>query len=184
MAMMTSFHFSSPFPSPLKKTSHHHHHQERTRAVDPESEAAAETVAPAEADSDSFEDRLKQVRLRYKSGTGKKAELRKSKKSTTSKSGSVLLPPVPLKEPVSRGMKVDFGFSPYTERLNGRLAGLGLTALLLVELGSGKSVLRYHSPAIVFLQIYFVAAVSAVFVKYEKERISIWPRSQSSPPPL
>ncbi|KAF5182462.1 Fkbp-type peptidyl-prolyl cis-trans isomerase [Thalictrum thalictroides] len=69
------------------------------------------------------------------------------------------------------------GFSPYTERVNGKLATLGLAALLLVELATGKTVIRYHTPAIVFIQIYFVTAVSAVFVKYEKERISIWPES-------
>lgn len=110
---------------------------------------------------------------------GEKAELRKGKKSKGTNGGSggnVFLPPVPLKEPVSGGVKVEMGFSRYTERLNGRLAGLGLAALLLVELATGKSVLNYHSPSIVFIQIYFVAAVSAMYVKYEKEKVSIWPR--------
>ncbi|XVF83415.1 hypothetical protein PTKIN_Ptkin16aG0484000 [Pterospermum kingtungense] len=138
-------------------------------------------------DSDPFESRLSQVRLRYRSGTGKKAELRKSKKSgsvsgSTSSSSSFYLPPVPLKEAVSNGLKVDFGFSQYSERINGRIAILGLTALVLVELATGKSVISYHTPAIILIQIYFVAAVGTLFVKYEKEKVSIWPPSQSSSP--
>ena len=84
---------------------------------------------------------------------------------------------MPLKEPVSGGLKVDFGFSPYSERVNGRIAILGLGALLLVELATGQSVIRYHSPAIIFIQVYFVAAVPALYVKYEKESVSIWPES-------
>lgn len=76
---------------------------------------------------------------------------------------------------------MDFGFSPYTERVNGRIATLGLTALLLVELATGKSVLKYHTPSVVLIQVYFVAAVAAVYIKYEKEKVSVWP--QSSPPP-
>lgn len=120
------------------------------------------------------------MRIRYRSGTGKKAEVRKSKKGVSAKSGSsVYLPPVPLKEPVSGGLKVDFGFSPYSERINGRLAILGLVALLSVELATGKGVINYHTPAIILTQVYFVAAVSALFVKYEKEKVSVWPESGS-----
>ena len=81
-----------------------------------------------------------QARLRYRSGTGKKAELRKAKKGKSS-SGSgpgMYLPPVPLKESVSGGLKVEIGFSPYSERVNGRVTILGLSALLLVELATGK----------------------------------------------
>lgn len=74
---------------------------------------------------------------------------------------------------------MDFGFSPYTERVNGRLAGLGLAALLLVELATGKSVIKYHTPAIVFIQIYSMAAVSAMYLKYEKEKISVWPQTDA-----
>lgn len=88
----------------------------------------------------------------------------------------MFLPPIPLKEPVSEGLKVEFGFSSYSERVNGRIAMLGLTALLLVELATGKSVINYHTPAIVFIQIYFVAAVAAVYLKYEKEKVSVWPK--------
>lgn len=73
---------------------------------------------------------------------------------------------------MSGGLKVDFGFSPYSERINGRIAMLGLTALVAVELATGKGVINYHTPAIVLIQVYFVAAVSALFVKYEKERPS------------
>ncbi|KAJ4824606.1 hypothetical protein Tsubulata_010922 [Turnera subulata] len=75
-----------------------------------------------------------------------------------------------LSEPVADGLKVEFGFSPYSERVNGRIAMLGLAALLLVELATGKSVVNYHTPAIVFIQVYFVAAVAALYVKYEKEK--------------
>lgn len=136
-----------------------------------------------EPSDDDFDSRLS--RLRYRSGTGKKAEIRKQKKGKTgtTKTGTgsgVFLPPVPLKEPVSDGLKVDFGFSPFSERLNGRLAGLGLVALLLVELGTGKSTISFHTPAIVFIQIYFMAAVSAVYCKFEKEKVSVWPQTQPS----
>ncbi|KAI6676412.1 hypothetical protein NL676_037208 [Syzygium grande] len=129
---------------------------------------------------DPFESRLSQVRLRYRSGTGKKAEARKVKKS---KGGSsppgrgMYLPPAALREPVSEGLKVEFGFSPYSERMNGRIAALGLAALLLVELATGKSVISYHTPAIVLIQAYSVAAVAALYAKYEKERASVWPQS-------
>ncbi|KAJ8760264.1 hypothetical protein K2173_011676 [Erythroxylum novogranatense] len=142
-------------------------------STEPEPEPAA-----AEADENSFDSRLSRMRLKYRSGTGKKAELRKSRKGTSkSKSGaSLYLPPVPLKEAVSGGLKVEFGFNPYSERLNGRIAILGLAALLLVELATGKSLINYHTPAIVLIQAYFVAAVTALFVKYEKEKISIWPQ--------
>lgn len=77
---------------------------------------------------------------------------------------------------MSGGLKVDFGFSPYSERVNGWVAIVGLSALLSVELATGKSVISYHSPAIVFIQLYFVAAITALYVKYEKERVSVWPK--------
>lgn len=82
---------------------------------------------------------------------------------------------MPLKEPVSEGLNVEFGFTPFSERVNGRIAILGLTALFLVELATGQSVLNYHTPSIVFIQVYFVAAVSAMYLKFEKEKISMWP---------
>uniref|UniRef100_A0A1J3F0B8 Uncharacterized protein n=1 Tax=Noccaea caerulescens TaxID=107243 RepID=A0A1J3F0B8_NOCCA len=154
------------------------------RATDVESteetQPDPETSQPeSSSDPDQFESRLSNIRLRYRSGTGKKAEVRKSKKGSSvpaSKQSGMYLPPVSLKEPVSGGLKVEVGFSPYSERINGRIAGLGLAALLLVELATGKSVLNYHTPAVVFLQIYFVAAVSAMFVKIEKEKVSVWPK--------
>lgn len=160
---------------------------------DSDSSSTESDSSSTSPESDPFESRLSQVRLRYRSGTGKKAELRKSKKSgavsgsttsssSSSSSSSIYLPPVPLKEAVSNGLKVDFGFSQYSERINGRIAILGLTALVLVELATGKSVISYHTPAIIFIQIYFVAAVAALFVKYEKEKVSVWPPSQSSSP--
>lgn len=138
------------------------------------------------SDPDSFDDRLSQVRVRYRSGQGKKAEVRKTKKGKKGSSGTgsgsgsgVFLPPVPLKEPVSEGLNVEFGFSPFSERINGRIAAVGLIALVLVELATGKGVINYHTPAIILIQIYFMAAASALYLKYEKEKVSVWP--QSSP---
>ncbi|CAK9308759.1 unnamed protein product [Citrullus colocynthis] len=146
-----------------------------TRAADPESPAAD---SESGSDGDDFEDRLAKVRLRYRSGTGKKAEIRKarkSKKGSSASASSVYLPPVPLKEPVSGGLKVEFGFSPYSERMNGWIAILGISALVLVELATGKGVINYHTPAIILIQVYFVAAVAALYIKYEKEKVSVWP---------
>lgn len=145
-------------------------------------------VTEAESSDPDFESRLSQVRLRYKSGKGKKAEVRKTRKggkgaSSSSSDSGVYLPPVQLKEPVSEGLNVEFGFSPYSERVNGRIAILGLTGLLLVELATGQSVINYHSPAIVLIQLYFMAAASALYIKYEKEKISIWPQTPSVPSP-
>ncbi|XP_039036011.1 uncharacterized protein LOC120172671 [Hibiscus syriacus] len=179
---------AAPFPSP--RALFHALHKPQISIIpratpdsDADSPTETDSSSTTSADSDPFESRLSQVRIRYRSGTGKKAERRKSKKSgslsTSSSSSSIYLPPVPLKESVSNGLKVDFGFSPYSERINGRIAILGLTALVLVELATGKSVISYHTPAIIFIQIYFVAAIGALFVKYEKEKVSVWPPSQS-----
>lgn len=146
-------------------------------------EPSSTTTTTAVSDK-SFENRLAQVRLKYRSGEGKKAEKRRSRKGGSSKkSATVLLPPVPLKEAVNAaGLKVDVGFSPYSEMLNGRVAALGLAALLLVELGSGRGILSYHAPPILFIQVYTVAAASALFIKFEKERISIWPEKAPAEP--
>ncbi|KAI3965026.1 hypothetical protein MKX01_013957 [Papaver californicum] len=199
IASSSSLKFSNPFPPSSLKFSPAPANSSRSllsfsrKAIESENNESSSletTETPTEStdtssnstsDQDSFENKLAQVRLRYKSGTGKKAEVRKGKKSKGTNGGSggggnVFLPPVPLKEPVSSGLKVEMGFSRFTERLNGRLAGLGLAALLLVELATGKSVLNYHSPSIVIIQIYFVAAVSAMYVKFEKEKVSIWPQ--------
>ncbi|XP_058182409.1 uncharacterized protein LOC131300530 [Rhododendron vialii] len=168
-----TLHLTSPLFSPLLPPKPHSPRPTRATPQDSDSDSA-----PTEPDPDSFESRLSQVRIRYRSGLGKKAEarkMRKGKKPASSPAG-IFLPPVPLKEPVSSGVKVDFGFTPYSERVNGRVAILGLCALLLVELATGRSVISYHSPPIVFLQLYFVAAVTAVYVKFEKERISVWPQ--------
>lgn len=144
-------------------------------------EQQAPTNAPASAD-DPFESRLAQVRFKYRSGTGKKAEQRRQRKGKPGSAGagvkprSLMLPPIPLREPTAGGgVKVEVGFTPYSERLNGAVAGIGLAALLLVELGSGKGLLSFHTPAVLFLQLYTVTAFGAVFVKWEKERISVWP---------
>lgn len=202
MATMPSspLQLSNAFPlasSPHKRYAHRPVLIFTTRATDPQTppseEEAEGEVEPSksgtdseqdsvpDSEQDSFENRLRQVRLRYRSGTGKKAEIRKgrkSKKAASSGSG-MYLPPVPLKEPMSGGLKVDFGFNPFSERINGRIAILGLSALLMVELATGKSVINYHTPAIVLIQIYFVAAVAALYIKYEKERVSVWPESSS-----
>ncbi|XP_051145835.1 uncharacterized protein LOC127261607 [Andrographis paniculata] len=159
------------------------HAPPRAAAEDDSSSTSTSSEPDPEADNgDTFENRLSQVRRRYKSGTGKKAEVRKARKGkktgAVASESSVFLPPVPLKEAVSEGLNVEFGFSSYSERINGRIAILGLSALLLVELATGQGVINYHTPAIIFIQVYFVAAVSAMYVKYEKEKISVWPQSE------
>lgn len=73
---------------------------------------------------------------------------------------------------------MEFGFSPFSERINGWIAILGISALVLVELATGKSVISYHTPAIILIQVYFVAAVAAVYIKYEKEKVSVWPSDE------
>ncbi|KAJ0263889.1 FKBP-type peptidyl-prolyl cis-trans isomerase [Hirschfeldia incana] len=183
----TPLRITTPFPSLHSLSTRKPHAFSKqlftVRATDVESteDTTQPDSTPTES-SDEFESRLSNIRLRYRSGTGKKAEVRKSKKGSSSaaggssKSSGLYLPPVSLKEPVSGGLKVELGFTPYTERLNGRMAGLGLVALLLVELATGKSLLSYHTPSVVWLQIYFMAAVSAMYVKIEKEKVSVWPK--------
>lgn len=143
----SSLQLTNTFPlasAPSKPHATKPFHSFTTRAVDPqtppsEPEPEEPSKSGADPESDSFENRLSQVRLRYRRGTGKKAELRKGRKSKKPEGSSgtgLYLPPVPLKEPVSGGLKVDLGFSPYSERINGRIALLGLSALLLVELAT------------------------------------------------
>ncbi|CAH8359851.1 unnamed protein product [Eruca vesicaria subsp. sativa] len=181
----THLRITTPFPSqPFLQTLKPHASKLFTvRATDVESTEDTQPDSSSDTTqtetSDEFESRLSNIRLRYRSGTGKKAEARKSKKGSVgpaSKTSGIYLPPVSLKEPVSGGLKVELGFSRYTERLNGRMAGLGLVALLLVELATGKSVVNYHTPSVVWLQVYFMLAVSAMFVKIEKEKVSVWPK--------
>ncbi|CAH9121272.1 unnamed protein product [Cuscuta epithymum] len=140
-----------------------------------------ETNAQPTSEPDDFDSRLSKIRIRYRGGLGKKAERRKARKAKmgeASDPGSgMYLPPVPLQDPASEGLKVEFGFTRYSERVNGRVAILGITALLLVELATGQSVIKYHTPAIVLFQAYFVAAAAAVYAKYEKEKGSVWPGS-------
>lgn len=158
-------------------------HSPKALASDEGETAEVAVNEPKDAD---FEERLSRIRTKGRSGTGKKAELRKLKKAgmdpskrKSSRKTGILLPPVPLKDPISDGLKVELGFNAYTERLNGRFAALGLVALLSVELASGQSVIKYHAPGTLILQIYFILAMSALFVKYEKEKNSIWPKSKS-----
>lgn len=146
---------------------------EDTSAADQEPSPAAATKT-ATADDD-FEERV----LRIKSRVGPKKRGARKKKGGAGASASanaVTLPPVPLREPRSAlGVPVEFGFTAYSERLNGAMAAVGLAAVLLVELGSGQALVKYHQPATLFLQAYTVAAAAALFVKYEKEKISTWP---------
>lgn len=133
----------------------------------------------AEGDDD-FEARLASIRRR--SPVSKKAELKKSVKkdvesvSNESPKEELTLPPSPIEEPKSDGLVISLGFNPYSERLHGRLAILGLVALLSVELASGTGIFKYHDGSILGVQIYFILAATAVFVKVEKERKSIWPQ--------
>ncbi|XP_071722421.1 uncharacterized protein [Rutidosis leptorrhynchoides] len=178
-----SLHLSNPFSTSPRATLYLHKVQFPLPRASSSDNPEPEPPSEESSSDDQFENRLSQIRVRYRSGSGKKAEQRKEKKgkkSEKSKSGGsgMYLPPVALKEAMSSlddGLKVEFGFSPYSERLNGRIAILGLSALLLVELATGKSVINYHSPSIIFTQIYFVAAVTALFVKFEKEKVSVWP---------
>ncbi|KAJ1297686.1 hypothetical protein BS78_01G395800 [Paspalum vaginatum] len=132
-----------------------------------------QSTKTATADDD-FEERV--LRIKSRVGPKKRGARRKKSGASSASPNAVTLPPVPLREPRSAlGAPVEFGFTAYSERLNGALAALGLAAVLLVELGSGQALVKYHQPATLFLQAYTVAAAAAVFVKYEKERISTWP---------
>ncbi|CAM6103361.1 unnamed protein product [Calypogeia fissa] len=160
----------------------------RAAAEDGETSAAAATEVEG-GDGDDFEDRLAKLQRKVTSGTGKKAEARKARKeaggdpyaatsgaATKSKKDDLFIPPVPLKEPVSDGLTVELGMTPYTERFHGRLAALGLAAVLLVELATGDSFIKYHDTGTLTVQVYTVLGLAALFLKYEKEKISIWPK--------
>lgn len=75
----------------------------------------------------------------------------------------VFLPLVPLKEHISGKLKINFGFTPYSERVNGRTAFLGLDYFW--RACYRKSVITYHLLTIVFIQIYFVASVSTMLLE-------------------
>jgi len=145
---------------------------EDTAAADQEQTPPAATKM-ATADDD-FEQRVLQIKSRV--GPKKRGTRKKKAAASSASANAVTLPPVPLREPRSAlGAPVEFGFTAYSERLNGALAAVGLAAVLLVELGSGQALVKYHQPATLFLQAYTIAAAAALFVKYEKERISTWP---------
>ncbi|GAB2250642.1 hypothetical protein Droror1_Dr00016892 [Drosera rotundifolia] len=173
MASLQPFSLSSP-SSPLLRR---HHRLYSITTIPKATDSSSKSTPSSSSDSGdvAFESKLSEIRTRYGTRPKKSKPSRKSPESGSKTTGSVLLPPVSLKKPVSEGLKVEFGFSRYAERVNGRASMLGLTALLLVELATGKSVVNYHSPPIVFLQVYFVAAACAVAVKIEKEKISVWP---------
>ncbi|BFI23947.1 hypothetical protein MPTK2_1g06860 [Marchantia polymorpha subsp. ruderalis] len=145
--------------------------------------------APAAGEEDDFEARLAKLQRKVTSGSGKKAEARKARKegmdpsmmsssssSSSSSTKDLFIPPVPLKDPVADGLVVELGMKPYTERLNGRLAALGLAAVLLVELATGDSFLHYHDSGTLFVQVYTVVGLAGLYAKWEKERISVWPK--------
>lgn len=163
----------------------------RIRCAAEEEEGARRDSKQKEDDDEAaFEERLAKLQRKATSGTGKKAELRKARKaegtslssssgnpSSRGKSKSIMLPPVALQEPMSDGLEVALGFNSYTERLNGRFAGLGLAAMLLVELATGGSFLKYHDISTLSTQLYALLAAAALFVKYEKEKVSVWPKN-------
>uniref|UniRef100_M8BKD0 Uncharacterized protein n=1 Tax=Aegilops tauschii TaxID=37682 RepID=M8BKD0_AEGTA len=140
----------------------------RARKRKAAAESNAVTLPP------EFEKRVLQLKSRV--GPKKRGSAGARKRKAAAESNAVTLPPVPLREPRSAlGLPVEFGFAADSERLNGLLATVGLTALLLVELGSGKSLVKYHQAPTLFLQVYTIVAAGTVYVKYEKERISVWP---------
>ncbi|CAM6024782.1 unnamed protein product, partial [Sphagnum balticum] len=163
----------------------------RTRTPSSKSSSSSSSSSKEDDDEAAFEERLARLQRKATSGTGKKAELRKARKaegtsssssssgnpSSRGKSKSIMLPPVALQEPMSDGLEVALGFNSYTERLNGRFAGLGLAAMLLVELATGGSFLKYHDISTLSTQLYAMLAAAALFIKYEKEKVSVWPKN-------
>ncbi|MED6146653.1 hypothetical protein PIB30_036537 [Stylosanthes scabra] len=104
----------SPKPHLLPRNHHHHHHcfllfSTRAQSDSDESHQSESDLPAAPDDNDDFENRINQLRVRYRSGTGKKTEARKGRKSnkkgSSSSGSSVFLPPIPLKEPMSSGLK-------------------------------------------------------------------------------
>jgi hypothetical protein len=188
LASASSIQLSNPFPlSSSKPLLRKPFILFTTRATEPQTPPSDSDPSKPETTGEDFEDRLNKLRRRSSGGApGKKAQFRnRGKKNYKAASGtgsgsSLYLPPVPLKEAVSGGLKVELGFSKYSEKLNGKLAILGWAALLLVELATGKGVLNYHTPGTVIIQLYFVAAVTAIYVKFQKEKISVWPDSSST----
>ncbi|CAM0872597.1 unnamed protein product [Alopecurus aequalis] len=176
---------ATPLSSPFSVTTvraplwHGRLHAQPLRASsgdDASTEPAAPTASTTTTTTtdDEFEQRV--LRMKSRVGPKKRGSAGARKRKAAAESQAVTLPPVPLREPRSAlGLPVEFGFTAYSERLNGLLATVGLTALLLVELGSGKSLVKYHQAPTLFLQVYTIVAAGTVFVKYEKERISVWP---------
>jgi len=66
---------------------------------------------------------------------------------------------------MSGRLKVDFRFNLYLERINGPVATLGLAALVLVDLATGESVVKYHTSSIIFIHVYIVAAMTVLYCK-------------------
>ncbi|KAG8063805.1 hypothetical protein GUJ93_ZPchr0003g18645 [Zizania palustris] len=163
---------SSPFapttntPLPAPRLWHGRHYHPGTLPLPPrvasgdDAGGAQEPAAPAAATAtdDGFEERV--MRLKSRVGPKKRGSAAARKRKAAAQSKAATLPP----------------------RLNGALAAVGLASLLLVELGSGQALVKYHQPATLFLQVYTIAAAGAVFVKNEKERISVWPGPPATKP--
>lgn len=160
-------------------------HSRRIVLAQAGSQQGPDSAAESESD-DEFEARLSKLQRKVTSGSGKKAEVRKARKeggpapastAAAASKESVFLPPVPLQDPVSKGLPVQLGFNSYTERLNGKFAALGLAAVLLVELATGSSFIKFHDSSIIGLQVYTVLSAAALFIKFEKESSGVWPKA-------
>ncbi|XP_034592308.2 uncharacterized protein [Setaria viridis] len=116
-------------------------------------EAAADQEGPATTKTATVDNDFEEHVLRIKSHTGPRKRGARKKKAKASANVVTLLP-VALWEPRSAlGVPVEFSFTTYSERLNGALA-------VLVELGSGQALVKYHQPATLFLQAYTIAAAA------------------------
>eukprot|EP00243_Klebsormidium_subtile_P003713 TRINITY_DN17303_c0_g1_i1.p1 TRINITY_DN17303_c0_g1~~TRINITY_DN17303_c0_g1_i1.p1 ORF type:complete len:201 (-),score=24.32 TRINITY_DN17303_c0_g1_i1:229-831(-) len=139
------------------------------------------TVRAADPDLEDFEKRLESLR-RVPRGEGAKAQKRKGAGAEEPRKGDdkkeVYLEPVSLQEPAVNGVPLSLGFAPYAEILNGQLALLGLGALLSVELYTGGSLVNFHEGGTIGTQAYFILGLSAMLIKFHKERISVWPESR------
>ncbi|CAH1414710.1 unnamed protein product [Lactuca virosa] len=100
--------FSSPLPlSPLRSHAPFPLNFSFTTKATLDDSSSTDGPTSKSPETEIFEDRLSQVRLCYRSGTGKKVDARKSKKSGMKSGGSsrsranMYLPSVPLKEPIS-----------------------------------------------------------------------------------
>ncbi|GAQ87519.1 hypothetical protein KFL_003580120 [Klebsormidium nitens] len=139
------------------------------------------SVRAADPDLEDFEKRLESLR-RVPRGEGAKAQKRKGAGAEEPRKGDdkkeVYLEPVSLQEPAVNGVPLSLGFAPYAEILNGQLALLGLGALLSVELYTGGALVNFHEGGTIGTQAYFILGLSAMLIKFQKEKISVWPEGK------